>query len=75
MNVQNLLQKLKIENKGVNYRKVGRAISIWGIIEKSPILLSQNWNHFKFNSALKLISQSDKLALMLKFWSLFLFEY
>ena len=39
-----LIQKLKQEIKSDNfcYRKVGRAITKWGAIEESPILLSQN---------------------------------
>ena len=30
------------------YRKVGKAISIWGAVEKNPILLSQYWNNKQF---------------------------
>ena len=40
-----LIQNLSNENKSDNfcYRKVGRATTKWGAIEKSPILLSQYW--------------------------------
>ena len=42
-NLQNLYKNLSKEIKSDNfcYRKVGRAITKWGAIEKSPILLSQ----------------------------------
>ena len=41
-----LIQKLKQRDKErqLCYRKVGRAITKWGAIEKSSILLSQYWN-------------------------------
>jgi hypothetical protein len=43
-------KNLSKEIKGGNfcYRKVGRAITKWGAIEKSPILLSQYWKIFHF---------------------------
>ena len=43
---KNLSKEIKIYN--FCYRKVGRAITKWGAIEKSPILLSQYWkiDHF-----------------------------
>ena len=48
--VQNRDNKLSKEVKSDNfcYRKVGRAISKWGAIEKSPILLSQYWINEEF---------------------------
>ena len=44
------MQKLKQEIKSDNfcYRKVGRAITNCGAIEKSPILLSQYWKNYHF---------------------------
>ena len=46
-NLQNLYKNLSKEIKSDNfcYRKVGRAITKWGAIEKSPILLSQYWKN------------------------------
>ena len=43
-------KKLSKEIKSDNfcYRKVGRAITLQGEIEKNPILLSQYWNFFFF---------------------------
>ena len=41
-----LIQKFKINN--LVYRKVGRAITKWGAIEKSPILQSQYWKKLSF---------------------------
>ena len=35
-----LIQKFKIKSDNFYYRKVGRAITKWGAIEKSLILLS-----------------------------------
>ena len=45
-----LIQKLKQLTKSDNlfYRKVGRAITKWGAMKKSPILLSQYWKNFHF---------------------------
>ena len=45
-NLQNSYKNLSKEIKSDNfcYRKVGRAITKWGAIEKSSILLSQYWN-------------------------------
>ena len=37
-----LTQKIK-QREHFCYRKVGRAITKWGAIQKSPILLSQCW--------------------------------
>ena len=42
--IQNLSKEIKSDN--FCYRKVGRAITKWGAIEKSPILLSQYWKKF-----------------------------
>ena len=44
-NQQNSYKNWSKENKSKNigYCKVGRAITKWGAIEKSPILLSQYW--------------------------------
>ena len=52
-----LIQKLKQRDKErqLCYRKVGRAITKWGAIEKSSILLSQYWINEEFDSALKII--------------------
>ena len=50
-NLQNLYKKINKEVKSDNfcYRKVGRAITKWGAIEKSLILLSQYyWINEKF---------------------------
>ena len=43
--LQNSYKNLSKEIKSDNfcYRKVGRTITKWGTIEKSPILLSQYW--------------------------------
>ena len=35
----------EIKSDNFCYRKVGRAITKWGAIEKSPILLSQYWKN------------------------------
>ena len=45
-----LIQKMKQKIKSDNfcYRNVGRAITEWGAIEKSPILLSQYWKNYNF---------------------------
>ena len=45
-----LIQKLKHRDKSDSfcYRKVGFAITKWGAIEKSPILLSQYWINEEF---------------------------
>ena len=49
-NLQNSYKNLSKEIKSVNfcYCKVGRAITNWGAIEKSPILLSQYWKNYHF---------------------------
>jgi hypothetical protein len=39
--------------------KVGRAITKWGAIEKSPILLSQYWKIYHFLRVTKIISHFD----------------
>ena len=46
-NLQNSYKNLSKEIKSDNfcYRKVGRAITNWAAIEKSPILLSQYWKN------------------------------
>ena len=41
------------------YRKVGRAITKWGAIEKSPILLLQYWKNYHFLRVTKVISHFD----------------
>ena len=38
------IQKIKQKERQLCYRKVGRAITKWGAIEKSSKLLSQYWN-------------------------------
>ena len=45
-----LIQKISKEVKSDNfcYRKVGRAITKWEAIEKSPILLLQYWINEEF---------------------------
>ena len=45
-----LIQKMKQKDKErqLCYRKVGGAITNWGAIEKSPILLSQYWINEEF---------------------------
>ena len=40
--IQNLKQR--DQERQLYYRKVGRAITKWGAIEKSSILFSQYWN-------------------------------
>ena len=49
-NLQNAYKNLGKEIKSDNfcYRKVGRAITKWEAIEKSPILLSQYWKNYHF---------------------------
>ena len=37
-----------IKSDNFCYRKVGRAITIWGATEKIPILLSQYWKTGRF---------------------------
>ena len=56
-NLQNSSKKLSKEIKSDNfcYRKVG-AITKWGAIEKSPILLSQYWKNYHFLRVTKIIS-------------------
>ena len=44
--MQNWSKEIKSDN--FCYRKVGRAITTWGSIEKSPILLSQYWKNSQF---------------------------
>ena len=46
-NLQNSYKNLSKEIKSDNfwYHKVGREITKWGAIEKSPILLSQYWKN------------------------------
>ena len=49
-NLQNSYKNLSkgIKSDNFCYRKVGRAITKWGAIEKSPILLSQFWKNYHF---------------------------
>ena len=51
-NLQNSYKNWSLEIKSDNfcYRKVGRAITLQGAIEKSPILLSQYWKNKWLNS-------------------------
>ena len=60
-NLQNSFKNLSKEIKSVNfcYRKVGRVITKWGAIEKSPILLSQYWKQYYFKRVTKIISHFD----------------
>ena len=53
----NLSKEIKINN--FCYRKVGRAITKWGEIEESPILLSQYWKNYHFYRVKKIISHFD----------------
>ena len=61
-NLQNLYKNLSKEIKSDNfcYRKVGRAITKGGAIEKSLILLPQYWINEEFDSALKIVVWSNK---------------
>ena len=43
---KNLSKEIKIDN--FCYRKVGKAITKWGAIEKGLILLSQYWKNYHF---------------------------
>ena len=45
-----------IKSDNFCYRKVGRAITKWGAIEKSPILLSQYWKNYHFQRVTNIIS-------------------
>ena len=45
----------EIKSDNFCYRKVGRAITKWGAIEKSLILLSQYWIYEEFDSGLKIV--------------------
>jgi hypothetical protein len=55
--IQNRSKEIKSDN--FCYRKVGRAITKWGAIEKSPILLSQYWKIYHFLRVTKIISHFD----------------
>ena len=55
--IQNCSKEIKSDN--FCYRKVGRAITKWGAIEKSPILLSQYWKSYHFWRVTKIISHFD----------------
>ena len=60
----NLQNSYKNWNKEVKsdkfcYRKVGRAITKWGAVEKSTILLSKYWKNYQFLRVTKIISHSD----------------
>ena len=41
-------EKEQYFNFTLHYRKVGRALTKWGVIEKSQILLSQYWKNSQF---------------------------
>ena len=60
-NLQNSYKNWSKEIKRDNfcYRKVGRAITKWGAIEKTPILLSQYWKNCNFERVTKIISHFD----------------
>ena len=49
----------EIKSDNFCYRKVGRAITKWGAIEKSPISLSQYWKSYHFERVKKNISHFD----------------
>ena len=49
----------RIKSDNFCYRKVGRAITKWGAIKKSPILLSQYWKIYDFLRVAKIISHFD----------------
>ena len=55
-NLQNLYNNLSKEINSDNfcYHKVGRAITKWGTIEKSPILLSQYWKNYSLVSKMRI---------------------
>ena len=52
----------------VNYchRKVGRAIAIWGAIEKSPMLLSQDWKIYSWSTNFIFTTSTSKSSLCTK---------
>ena len=50
-------KEAKIDN--FCYREVGRAITKWGSIEKSPILRKQYWNNYYFDRIPKIIPLFD----------------
>ena len=57
-----VIQKRNHEIKSDNFccsRKVERAITNWGAIEKSPILQSQYWKNYHFKRVPKIISHFD----------------
>ena len=60
-NLQNAYKNWSKEIKSDNfyYHKVGRAITLWGAIEKSPILLSQYCKNYHFLKITKIISHFD----------------
>ena len=60
-NLQNSYKNLRKEIKSDNfcYRKVGRVITKWEAIEKSPILLSDYWKNFHFQRVTIIISHFD----------------
>ena len=60
-NLQNSYRNWSKEIKSDNfcYRIVGIAITKWGAIEKSPILLSQYWKNYHFEWLKKTISHFD----------------
>ena len=60
-NLQNLYKNLSKEIKSDNfcYSKVGKAITKWGAVEKSLILLSQHWKNCHFEKVTKISSHFD----------------
>jgi hypothetical protein len=44
----------EIKSDNFCYRKVGRAITKWGAIEKSPILILQHWKNYHVKRVTKL---------------------
>ena len=44
--IENLSKEIKSDS--FFYRKVGKAVTKWGAIEKSQILVSQYWKNYPF---------------------------
>ena len=53
MNQSTKLKSKEIKSDNFCYRKVGGALTKWGAMEKSPILLSQYWSLSSLNMLLK----------------------
>ena len=51
--------KQNIKSDNFCYRKIGRAITKRGAIEKSPLFLSQYWKKYHFLMVAKIISHFD----------------